>query len=175
MAQINSDDQTKSWRGVSLWMAGVDDPLIPRPALAGDITADIAIIGAGYTGLWTAYYLKTRAPELNIAVLEAQTAGFGASGRNGGWVMGAMLGEERLVGHLPEPRRRESWALLHNIPDEVGRVTRRRGLRAISARAARSVARRGILSRSAGCVKGCRACTRKVRPRRMPAGSPRRS
>ncbi len=128
MAQINSDDQTKNWRGVSLWMAGVDDPLTPRPALAGDITADIAIIGAGYTGLWTAYYLKTRAPELNIAVLEAQTAGFGASGRNGGWVMGAMLGEERLVGHLPEPRRRESWALLHNIPDEVGRVTQEEGI-----------------------------------------------
>ena len=113
----------EDWRKISLWWDGLDAPLTPRPALAGDLTVDIAIIGAGYTGLWTAYYLKTRAPHLNIAVLEAKRAGFGASGRNGGWVMGAVLGEDRLVGHLPEPQRRESWALLHAIPDEVGRVT----------------------------------------------------
>ncbi|WP_026440531.1 NAD(P)/FAD-dependent oxidoreductase [Acidocella facilis] len=115
----------EDWRRISLWWDGLDEPLTPRPALAGDIVADIAIIGAGYTGLWTAYYLKTRAPHLNIAVLEARRAGFGASGRNGGWVMGAVLGENRLVGHLPEPQRRESWALLHAIPDEVGHVTAR--------------------------------------------------
>lgn len=118
------DDQAANWRGISLWMAGLDEPLTPRPPLAGEISADIAIIGAGYTGLWTAYYLKTRAPELNIAVVEAEIAGFGASGRNGGWVMGALLGEDRIVGHLPEPQRRESWDLLQAIPDEVGRVTR---------------------------------------------------
>ena len=112
-----------NWRGLSLWMDGVGE-ITPRPALSGEIVADVAIIGAGYTGLWTAYYLKTRAPGLNIVVVEAETAGFGASGRNGGWVMGAVLGEERSVGHLPEPRRRESWALLHGIPDEMGRVTR---------------------------------------------------
>ena len=116
-----------NWRGISLWMDGVGE-ISPLPALNGDITADIAIIGAGYTGLWTAYYLKTRAPELEIAVLEAETAGFGASGRNGGWVMGAVLGEERIIGHLPEPRRRESWALVHGIPDEVGRVTQEEGI-----------------------------------------------
>ncbi|MDE1906672.1 MAG: FAD-dependent oxidoreductase [Rhodospirillales bacterium] len=116
-----------NWRGISLWMDGVGE-ITPRPALGGDVSADIAIIGAGYTGLWTAYYLKTRAPGLNIVVVEAETAGFGASGRNGGWVMGAVLGEERVVGHLPEPRRRESWALLHGIPDEVGRVVREEGI-----------------------------------------------
>ncbi len=104
-------------------MAELDAPLTPARPWQATSRADIVIIGAGYTGLWTAYYLKTRAPGLNIAVLEAQTAGFGASGRNGGWVMGAVLGEDRLVGHLPEPQRRESWALLHDIPDEVGRVT----------------------------------------------------
>jgi glycine/D-amino acid oxidase-like deaminating enzyme len=121
---MTQNDQTRQWRGASLWMEGVEDGLIPRPALEGEIIADIAIIGAGYTGLWTAYYLKTRAPSLNIAMVEAETAGFGASGRNGGWVMGAILGEDRIVGHLPEPRRRESWDLLQAIPDEVGRMTR---------------------------------------------------
>jgi glycine/D-amino acid oxidase-like deaminating enzyme len=119
---MTHQNQPDNWRTISLWMEGVEAPLTPRPALTTDITADIAIIGAGYTGLWTAYYLKTHAPDLNIVILEAQTAGFGASGRNGGWVMGAVLGEDRLTGHLPEPQRHESWALLHGIPDEVGRV-----------------------------------------------------
>ncbi|MBU6448935.1 MAG: FAD-dependent oxidoreductase, partial [Rhodospirillales bacterium] len=116
-----------NWRGISLWMDGVEE-ITPRPALSGEMVADIVIIGAGYTGLWTAYYLKTRAPGLNIVVVEAEIAGFGASGRNGGWVMGAVLGEERTIGHLPEPRRRESWALVHGIPDEVGRVTQAEGI-----------------------------------------------
>ena len=51
----------------------------------GDLDADVVIVGAGYTGLWTAYYLSVADPGLRIAVLEAQIAGFGASGRNGGW------------------------------------------------------------------------------------------
>lgn len=111
-----------AWRQISLWMNQLDEPLQARLSLAGEHEADIAIIGAGYTGLWTAYYLKTRAPALKIVILEAETAGFGASGRNGGWLMGAMLNEGRLIGGLPAPRRRASWDLLHGIPDEVARV-----------------------------------------------------
>jgi glycine/D-amino acid oxidase-like deaminating enzyme len=125
LAHTSTDEDR---RNISLWMSQLEENLAPRPPLAADITSDIVIIGAGYTGLWTAYYLKTRAPALNIVVLEAEIAGFGASGRNGGWVMGAMLGEERLIGHLPEPQRRESWALLHAIPDEVGRITAAEGI-----------------------------------------------
>ena len=53
--------------------------------LPGSTTADVAIVGAGFTGLWTAYYLARRDPSLRIVVLEAEEAGFGASGRNGGW------------------------------------------------------------------------------------------
>jgi glycine/D-amino acid oxidase-like deaminating enzyme len=53
--------------------------------LPGDREADVAIVGAGFTGLWTALYLARAEPTLRIAVVEAQTAGFGASGRNGGW------------------------------------------------------------------------------------------
>lgn len=112
---------------ISLWMDQLgDEP--PRPPLAADITADIAIIGAGYTGLWTAYYLKIRAPSLRIVVLEAETVGFGASSRNGGWVIGGLLGEDRLIGRLPEPRRRETWNLVTAIPDEVARVTEAEGI-----------------------------------------------
>ena len=54
--------------------------------LPGDVTADVAIVGAGYTGLWTAYYLKQIDPSLRVVVVEAEFAGFGASGRNGGWL-----------------------------------------------------------------------------------------
>jgi glycine/D-amino acid oxidase-like deaminating enzyme len=56
-----------------------------RPPLAGDLEVDVAIVGAGYTGLWTAYYLASVDPGLRVAVLEREVAGFGASGRNGGW------------------------------------------------------------------------------------------
>ena len=56
-----------------------------RPALPGRRDADVCIVGAGFTGLWTAYYLTRADPSLRIVVLEARFAGFGASGRNGGW------------------------------------------------------------------------------------------
>ena len=55
------------------------------PRCPGDTDVDVAVVGAGLTGLWTAYYLAEADPSLRIAVLEAEVAGFGASGRNGGW------------------------------------------------------------------------------------------
>jgi glycine/D-amino acid oxidase-like deaminating enzyme len=75
------------YRSLSLWHATVspDELLTPRPPLDGDTTADVCIVGAGYTGLWTAYYLSRLDPSLDVLVVEAETAGFGASGRNGGW------------------------------------------------------------------------------------------
>ncbi|WP_448647870.1 NAD(P)/FAD-dependent oxidoreductase [Pseudomonas mohnii] len=117
-----------AWRTISLWMDQLDEPLLARPALAEDLDVDVAIIGAGYTGLWTAYYLKLQAPALKIAIIEAQTAGFGASGRNGGWLMGNLLGEDRLLADLSPVQRRASYDLLHNIPDEVEIVLEREGI-----------------------------------------------
>lgn len=118
----------KAWRTISLWMDQLDEPLVARPPLEQDLDVDVAIIGAGYTGLWTAYYLKRHAPELNIAIIEAQTAGFGASGRNGGWLMGNLLGEDRLLAASSPEQRRASYDLLHNIPDEVANVLEREGI-----------------------------------------------
>ncbi len=74
-----------NYRDVSLWLDRFPGSLTPRPALPGDIRCDVAIIGAGFTGLWTAYYLQRADPSLSIAILEKEIAGFGASGRNGGW------------------------------------------------------------------------------------------
>ncbi|MCU1524301.1 MAG: FAD-dependent oxidoreductase, partial [Microbacteriaceae bacterium] len=78
-----------NYRDLSFWFdslaaSGADD-LTQRPALGGDIEVDVAIVGGGLTGLWTAYYLARADPGLRIAVLEKHIAGFGASGRNGGW------------------------------------------------------------------------------------------
>jgi glycine/D-amino acid oxidase-like deaminating enzyme len=70
---------------VSLWTATNDAPARSRPALSGDVDVDVAIVGAGYTGLWTAYQLRQADPTLRVALCEAETVGFGASGRNGGW------------------------------------------------------------------------------------------
>lgn len=117
-----------AWRSISLWMDQLEEDLSPRQCLEQDLDVDVAIIGAGYTGLWTAYYLKRHAPELSIAIVEAQTAGFGASGRNGGWLMGNLLGEDRLLAALSPERRRESFDLLHAIPDEVKSVIDREGI-----------------------------------------------
>jgi glycine/D-amino acid oxidase-like deaminating enzyme len=73
------------YRSLSFWHDTVPDDLTPRPALDGDTDADVAIVGGGLTGLWTAWYLLERDPALRVVVLEKEIAGFGASGRNGGW------------------------------------------------------------------------------------------
>ncbi|WP_426403976.1 NAD(P)/FAD-dependent oxidoreductase [Streptomyces sp. R-07] len=87
--------------GISFWYAQEGAPA-PREPLPGDITADVCIVGGGYTGLWTAYYLKKAVPFLNITVLEAKFCGYGASGRNGGWLYNGIAGRDRyaaLHGH----------------------------------------------------------------------------
>ncbi|WP_327709699.1 FAD-binding oxidoreductase [Streptomyces sp. NBC_00464] len=87
--------------GISFWYADQGTPT-PREPLPGDSTADVCIVGGGYTGLWTAYYLKKAVPFLNITVLEAKFCGYGASGRNGGWLYNGIAGRDRyakLHGH----------------------------------------------------------------------------
>jgi glycine/D-amino acid oxidase-like deaminating enzyme len=78
--------------GVSFWFQQVGVPE-PRDPLAGDIEADACIVGGGLTGLWTAYYLKQARPDWNIVVLEREFAGFGASGRNAGWLSSELAGK----------------------------------------------------------------------------------
>ena len=82
-ARVNDDPRSR--HDLSLWHDTAGEDWTPRPALPGDRDADVAIVGAGFTGLWTAYYLSRADPSLRIVVLEREVAGFGASGRNGGW------------------------------------------------------------------------------------------
>ncbi|MFJ2618815.1 NAD(P)/FAD-dependent oxidoreductase [Glutamicibacter sp. NPDC087344] len=76
---------------VSHWWEQIGLPE-PRPSLAGHHTADVVIVGAGFTGLWSAYYLAKAQPGLQICVLEAHHVGYGASGRNGGWLTNTVTG-----------------------------------------------------------------------------------
>ena len=70
----------------SLWNDTLSDSLrCPTDPLDGTIACDVAIVGAGLTGLWSAHYLARRQPSLSIVVIDAHGVGFGASGRNGGW------------------------------------------------------------------------------------------
>ena len=84
------------YRSKSLWLDGLSQSLAPRACLPGDRDFDVAIVGAGFTGLWTAYYLKLHAPQLRVAVVEREIAGFGPAGRNGGWVLGGMSGKAEI-------------------------------------------------------------------------------
>ena len=80
----------------SWWWTSIGGPPAPRPALEGDRDCDVCIVGGGYTGLWTAYALRRADPSLDVVVLEAEHVGFGASGRNGGWVLGELSTGQRL-------------------------------------------------------------------------------
>ncbi|MET4058856.1 glycine/D-amino acid oxidase-like deaminating enzyme [Arthrobacter sp. UYP6] len=76
---------------VSFWYAETGLPAL-RPGLDGSAEVDVAVVGAGYTGLWSAFYLKKARPDLSVVVLESRFAGFGASGRNGGWLTNSITG-----------------------------------------------------------------------------------
>jgi glycine/D-amino acid oxidase-like deaminating enzyme len=80
--------QVKTNGNVSFWYADIGGVPAYRPPLPGDVDADVCIVGAGFTGLWTAYYLKKAEPTLRVVIVEKEFAGFGASGRNGGWLTG---------------------------------------------------------------------------------------
>jgi glycine/D-amino acid oxidase-like deaminating enzyme len=81
--------------------AGAEAGSASRPSPDGDATADVCIVGAGFTGLWTAYYLKKAQPSLRVTVLEQRFAGYGASGRNGGWLTNSVTGgrEQYVASH----------------------------------------------------------------------------
>ncbi|NUR24885.1 MAG: FAD-dependent oxidoreductase [Catenulispora sp.] len=120
--------------GLSLWLDQVapsDDG--PRAPLDRDIEADVAIVGAGYTGLWTAYYLAKADPSLRIVVLEREFAGFGASGRNGGWCSALFPSSLAKVAKVAGSGggREQAIALqraMNATVDEVGRVVSEEGI-----------------------------------------------
>src|ERR1700722_16749641 len=109
---------------VSYWWQALGGFPPRRASLPGPLEADVAIVGGGYTGLWTAYYLAGLRPELRIVVLEAAFVGYGASGRNGGWVTAELPGSRaryaKAAGGVAGVRALE--AALRSTVDEGGGV-----------------------------------------------------
>jgi glycine/D-amino acid oxidase-like deaminating enzyme len=117
------------YRSRSMWLDGVPGEIVPRPPLAGPIDVDVAVVGAGYTGLWTAFYLKKADPHLRVCVLEREIAGYGASGRNGGWCHSVFPGsrERAAKRHGRQAVIDQQRALFATI-DEIGRVVAEEGI-----------------------------------------------
>jgi glycine/D-amino acid oxidase-like deaminating enzyme len=117
------------YRNLSFWHDSLPGSLLPRAGLENDIEVDVAIAGAGYTGLWTAYYLKQHNPALSIAILESEIVGFGASGRNGGWCSAYLGGIEKA---LHQPGLADGAIRLQkqmfDAVKEVGRVSARESI-----------------------------------------------
>jgi len=118
-----------SYRSISYWFDSLGAEPELRSPLPGDRDVDVAIVGGGFTGLWTAYYLMRADPSCRVAVIERETAGFGASGRNGGWCVAMIHG----LGEFLE-RDPKSGAALHEAikasVDEVGAVCQAEGIEA---------------------------------------------
>lgn len=134
MSSANTADNTRHGSGtvnggISFWYADDGTPA-PREPLTGDATADVCVVGGGYTGLWTAYYLKKAAPFLRITVLEQKFCGYGASGRNGGWLYNGIAGRDRyakLHGHESAVRLQEA---MNDTVTEVIEAARAEGIEA---------------------------------------------
>jgi glycine/D-amino acid oxidase-like deaminating enzyme len=104
------------------WTAG-REPREPAPPVTGDLTVDVAVIGGGYTGLSSAYHLKRADAVLDVAVLEAETAGFGASSRNAGFVMTLFGSSAALMKMLHGGARvREAHQFMVRAIDELERI-----------------------------------------------------
>lgn len=113
---------------VSFWVEQLG-PAPERPPLDGSVEADVCIVGTGYTGLWTALELCRADSSLRVVVLDKETAGFGASGRNGGWVLGALAGSK--AGWIARGGEAGALALERAIQatvDEVGRRVSEEGI-----------------------------------------------
>jgi glycine/D-amino acid oxidase-like deaminating enzyme len=117
------------YASISFWHDSLPTPIEPRPPLSHSQEVDVAIVGAGFSGLWTAYYLSALKPDMTVAIVESEIAGFGASGRNGGWCLGLIAGTDAL---LERPERRAAGVALMRAAcdtiDEVGRVSRTEGI-----------------------------------------------
>ncbi|MFT5483497.1 MAG: glycine/D-amino acid oxidase-like deaminating enzyme [Halieaceae bacterium] len=114
---------------LSFWWADLKPTYLAACSTELPEKTDIAIIGAGYTGLWTAYYLLQVDPNLSITIIEAETPGFGASGRNGGWCAGETSG---MHDQIADPASRESALRLQrqmfDTVDEIARVCARENI-----------------------------------------------
>ncbi len=111
----------------SLWL-DTYGPYTPEPPLQEDITVDVAIIGGGFAGLATAYELKRAEPSMRVAVLEAKTVGYGASGRNGSFAMTVVgLGFSTMAMLRGKQFVKEAHAYMERAVDYLDELIQREG------------------------------------------------
>ncbi len=118
-------------RSISYWHDSLPtgDLASLRPPLPGNLDADIAIVGGGFTGLWTAYYLAKRDPSIRVVVLEKEFAGFGASGRNGGWASAFLPASwEQIARESSRDQALRFQRAANESIDEVGTVAAKEGI-----------------------------------------------
>jgi glycine/D-amino acid oxidase-like deaminating enzyme len=117
------------YRAQSFWLDTVPGTLEPGEPLPGDTEADVVIAGAGFTGLWTAYYLARRDPGLRIIICEQEIAGYGASGRNGGWCSALFpASASKLARMAGRDAAIAMQRAMNATVDEVGRVAQAEGI-----------------------------------------------
>ncbi len=118
-----------NYADVSYWLESCGDDLTPRPPLSESIDIDVAILGAGFSGLWTAWYLKERDPSLVVAIVEREIAGFGASGRNGAWCTSEFpTGPEALAKTYGEQTARATVMAMRDTVHEIKSVIDAEGI-----------------------------------------------
>lgn len=121
---MTDEESTGAWLGA---LGGT--PYQPNSALERDIRADVAIVGGGYTGLSTAYYLRRFDPSLRVVVLESDFVGYGASGRNGGCLKTQLgLGLSSLVRRLGLEGARVAHGFMVRAVDHVGELVKEHGI-----------------------------------------------
>ncbi|MBT8199473.1 MAG: FAD-binding oxidoreductase [Acidimicrobiia bacterium] len=128
MPSARSIDSIAKAKPYPLWWDQI--PRKPtRPPLGEAIAVDVAIVGGGFTGLWTSYYLAVRNPELTIAVLERDFIGYGASGRNGGWCYAGFASDLEKIEQLSNTETARRWGrVLIDALDEINRVVDEEGI-----------------------------------------------
>jgi glycine/D-amino acid oxidase-like deaminating enzyme len=120
---------SKRYADYSFWLEDAGDPLIPRPALQRSEEVDVAILGGGYTGLWTAYYLLHHNPGLRVAIVEREICGYGASGRNGGWCSPRFpVSADAMAKRWGPDAARAVLLALQSAVDEIRDVSAREGI-----------------------------------------------
>ena len=111
----------RSIRDLSLWWDELGEPT-PRASLSGDLDVDIAIVGGGFTGLWTARSLKEIDRNLRIAIIEKEVCGFGASGRNGGWASALFAASDAKIAR--ESGMSQAHAMRQAMNESIGAIER---------------------------------------------------
>lgn len=122
--QVRPDARRSYWLREAL----AADPGEPCLSLAGDTRADVVILGGGYTGMWSAYFLTEQAPGIDVVILERDICGGGPSGRNGGFVLGWWDELPGLVKLFGEERALEACRALSRSVREIGDWCRTHGV-----------------------------------------------